>query len=50
VGGIISEWVGGIIPESWAACSGIRIHTSADDQLFRDNVALNLRAVVDQNG
>src|ERR1700720_4563679 len=25
VGGIISEWVGGIIPESWAACSGIRI-------------------------
>jgi hypothetical protein len=24
VGGIISEWVGGIIPESWAACSGIR--------------------------
>jgi hypothetical protein len=26
VGGIISEWVGGIIPESWAACSGIRSH------------------------
>ena len=24
MGGIISEWVGGIIPESWAACSGIR--------------------------
>src|SRR6202043_1016438 len=27
VGGIISEWVGGIIPESWAACSGIRTLT-----------------------
>ena len=28
MGGIISEWVGGIIPESWAACSGIRRENS----------------------
>jgi hypothetical protein len=33
-----------------AICMDSSLHTSADDQLFRDNVALNLRAVVDQNG
>ena len=26
------------------------LYSSADDQLFRDDVALNLSAVVDQNG
>jgi hypothetical protein len=26
------------------------LHTSADDQFFRDDVTLNLCAVVDQNG
>ena len=26
------------------------LHTSADDQFFRDDVAVNLCAVVDQNG
>jgi hypothetical protein len=32
VGGIISEWVGGIIPESWAACSGIRMLLARADE------------------
>jgi hypothetical protein len=31
----VSEWVGGIIPESWAACSGIRILLLAASLVWR---------------
>jgi hypothetical protein len=43
VGGIISEWVGGIIPESGAACSGIGI---SKDRWFAQRTTLTASGIV----
>jgi hypothetical protein len=48
VGGIISESVGGIIPESWATCSGIA--SRAERIQLRSLVAKDVPIVVHSTG